>query len=164
MPSMLFFVAATLITLLAGLGVSMRWRRHRAVARLTDVRRLARGATVRVTIVGTNNFFGFDPSRLGLTIGDLALTDREFVLATNRGVLVSLDTEERRRFTSARCTGPGRLVLEGDLPQASDRPAHYRLEVAVDEAEQWAEALIPFVAAPAEGRRFATRPPVASTS
>ncbi|MBW1881469.1 MAG: hypothetical protein JRJ84_24190, partial [Deltaproteobacteria bacterium] len=86
-------------------------------------------------------------------------TDDRFLLTSNRGLLADLGPDRGRRFTSVRCTGPGRLVIEGDVPRGDDARGLYRFELVLGDAPAWAEALAPFVREDEEGQRFARRPP-----
>ena len=101
---------------------------------------------MRVLVQGTRALPGMKASSANRTIGDLVLLADRFVLTTGRGVLADLRTDRGRRFTSVRCTGPGRLVIEGDVPGPNpDKKGLYRVEMILDDAGDWAEVLKPWV-------------------
>ena len=104
-----------------------------------------RGVSMRVLIQGPPVFPGMSTSKANRTLGDLVLLEDRFVLACNRGKLLDLQPAHEQMLSSARCTGPGRLVLEGALAVPAGVTGHYRIEVATERAKQWAEALEPFV-------------------
>ncbi len=135
--------------LLRGLGW---WRRRLALdgIRDEDVVRRATGVRMRVLVHGTRAVPGMGRRRASRTTGDLVLLRDRFVLATGQGVLADLRPDRGRRFSSARCTGPGRLVIEGDLPSPRGQPGLYRVEIAVPDAPEWARALRPWVREGAE--------------
>jgi hypothetical protein len=152
-------VAVTaLLALRRGWGL---WLRRRSLAQIRGVPivREAHGVTIRALLYGTPPMLGLNPKRTNHLVGDLVLTGDRFVLASNRGLLADLGPGRGRRFTSARSTGPGRLVIEGDVPYPDGDKGLYRFELVVDDAADWADALAPFVREDAEGRRFARRPP-----
>jgi hypothetical protein len=158
-PVVLILVA---LTALAALRRSWGWLlRRRALAGLDPegVLRLERGVPIRALLYGTPPMLGMNPKRANRLKGDLALTEDRFLLTSSRGLLADLGPEHGRRFTSVRCTGPGRLVIEGDVPRSDGAKGLYRFELVVDDAPGWAEALSPFVREDEEGRRFARRPP-----
>jgi len=133
------------------------WLRRRSLARLQGVPivREAHGVTIRALLYGTPPMLGLNPKRTNHLVGDLTLTADRFVLASNRGLLADLGAGFGRRFTSVRCTGPGRLVIEGDVPYPNRERGLYRFELVVDDAAGWAEALSAFV------REDASAPPFA---
>lgn len=143
--------ALVVLVLVVAVGAALRgaawWSRRRAAARVPrdELVREARGVTLRVLVQGTRVFPGMSTRYANRTRGDLVLGRERFVLATNRGVLADLAPGRGRAFTSVRCTGPGRLVIEGDAPGARGERGLYRIEVTVADAAQWAAALRPFV-------------------
>ena len=62
-----------------------------------------------------------------------------------------------RRFQSVRCTGPQRLVIEGDVPGVSVAGS-YRFELVLDDAQEWARALEPLVEPNGDALRFGQLP------
>ncbi len=132
-------------------GWLVRWRGRR---RLGDraITRAARGRSLRVLVQGTRVFEGMSTTKANRTVGDLWLAADAFVLACNRGVLVDATATSGRTLTSARCTGPGRLVLEGEVATPEGPPGLYRVEAQLDDAEAWAAALQPFVQAGSAAR------------
>ncbi len=123
------------------------WLRGRGLARLApgEVARVERGVTIRALLLDTPPMLGLNPKRTNRLVGDLALAPARFVLASNRGVLADIGRDHGRKFRSARCTGPGRLVIEGDVPRADGGRGQYRFELVVEDAPGWAAALAPFV-------------------
>jgi len=158
-PVVLILVA---LTVLAALRRSWGWwLRRRGLAALgqEQLLRLERGVPIRALLYGMPPMLGLNPKRTNRLKGDLALTGDRFLLTSNRGLLADLGPDHGRRFTSVRCTGPGRLVIEGDTPRADGSRGLYRFELVVEDAPGWADALSPFVREDEEGRRFARRPP-----
>lgn len=162
---MLKSVVVLTLCLLVVVGFANSWGRllrWRAVSRIAPdaILRISRGVSVRATLHHQPpGFSGLDPQHLNRVSADLVLTGDRFLLASDHGVLADLLVEGPRGFTSARCTGPNRLVLEGEVPRGADEPGSFRFELVIEEAETWAEALVPFVRAAADGPRFAVRPP-----
>lgn len=142
------FVALALVLFAgyAAVKVAGRLRRLAGVRRLPEaaVLRAARGADLTVTLFRTRPFLGMRPGRPHPAHGDLLLTADRLLLATDRGVLADLRVAGPSRLASARCTGPGRLVLEGQVPHPSGPAGLYRIELVVDDAPAWVEALGPF--------------------
>ena len=138
-----------------GMGVLLR---RSAAGRIPaqQRKRAARGIRVRGQVDGPNVLPGMNPSRSNVTTADLVLSEDRFVLASERGVLIDVGVSRGVPLGSARCTGPGRLVIEGDVPRMTGVPGRYRLEMALDDAEGWAEDLARFV------RPVALRPAVSS--
>lgn len=142
--------ALILLVLVVAVGAALRgaswWTLRRGAARVPrdQVVREARGVTLRVLVQGTRVFPGMSTRYANRTRGDLVLGRDRFVLATRRGVLVDLGPGRGRPFGSVRCTGPGRLVIEGDAPGSRGSTGLYRIELTVDDAQGWAEALRPF--------------------
>ena len=130
------------------------WRRERVVRGLdaSTVRRMVRGVSMRVLVTGVKHWRGLDSRRrTGLT-GDLVLQEGRFLLVTDRGVLLDLAADGDQGIRSARCTGPGRLVIEGETGRDDGL---YRFEMVVQDAQGWAADLAPF-ARGEEGARFAS--------
>lgn len=137
-----------------GWGRVVRWR---AMSRLDpgQIVRVEHNVTVRAMLYGMPPVLGLNPKRTTILRGDMAMTGDRFVLASSRGPLVDLGPDRGRRFTSARCTGPGRLVIEGDMPRGDGNTGLYRFELVVTDGPGWAQALAPFVR---EGDGFAKMP------
>lgn len=133
-----------------GWGVLVR---RRGLARLggADLLRLERGTTVRVRLQGMPPILGLSPRRTSRLAADLALAADRFLIATERGILADLGPGHGRPFTSVRCTGPGRLLIEGDLPRADGGRGLYRFEIVVDDGPGWAAALQRFTSPPRPG-------------
>lgn len=138
-----------------------RWRRTRGAARLGDatITRRAHGVDLRVLLFRTRVFHGMLPGRTHLATGDLYVGPERFLMSTDKGVLADLATGRGRRFRSVRCTGPGRLVIEGDVPVPDGPPGLYRFELVIDDAPAWAEALQPFVEPGADAVAFGSFAP-----
>jgi len=117
---------------------------------------------IRAMSYGTAKVMGLDPRRAVRLTGRMALSKDRFVLVTDQGRFADVRIDQRRLLTSARCTAPGRLVLEGTIPQAGRAPGVYRLEVLFAEAPAWAEALQPFV--DADAPKFGVMPPTLQES
>jgi hypothetical protein len=119
------------------------YNRRRGLALLGDAPRNleARGVHLRIKIEGAR-MRGVEPGRLHKRVGDLALAGEHFVLSTGSGVVLD-EREGGRTMTSVRCPGPGRLVIEGEVPTATGVPAPYRIELVADDAPAWATALGP---------------------
>lgn len=131
---------------LAGALVKLgkRVRREAFLRRVGDTRQLERHVTLRAYIHGARGSHGMDPRRANRSTGDLILTEGSFFLSTSRGVLLQLGPSTGKRFTSVRCTGPGRLVLEGEIPQPGRAPGQIRFEIRSTTPETWVEALRPW--------------------
>jgi len=109
------------------------------------ITREARGVSMKVLVQGTRALPGMSTSRANRTVGDLVLLSDRFLITSGRGLIADL-REGKRKFKSVRCTGPGRLVIEGDVP-ASTNQQHglYRIELILPDATSWAEALKPWI-------------------
>lgn len=129
------------------------WRRRRGRTRIApaDLVRETRDAGVRIHLFKTRAFHGMRPGKAHAAKADLLLAADRFVLSSNRGVLADVGRGKGRPFRSVRCTGPGRLVIEGDTPRADGTAGLYRFDIAIEEAGSWAAALQPFVAEPVVG-------------
>ncbi|HHO50262.1 MAG TPA: hypothetical protein ENK18_05155 [Deltaproteobacteria bacterium] len=154
----------TLSILVAAGGVLKGWSwwvRTRPLRALSAdaVQRLARGTTLRVMVRGTSVLPGMRPNRTHRTTGDLALTADRFLITSNRGTLVDVGASHGRAFDSVRCTGPGKLVIEGSVSRPDGRSGLYRIEASLPDAAPWASALQPYVEAPEGGPRYAVTPP-----
>jgi hypothetical protein len=142
------------IALLAGTailaGAAVRgagaWRRRRGVARIphADRERSARGVRAGVQVGAGSLFPGMSATRRNVTTLDLVLGRARLIVASERGVLLDLTAGRSRPLDSVRCTGPGRLVLEGGAPRIDGTRTGWRMEIAIDDAEGWAAALAPF--------------------
>lgn len=160
MSDAVLVVVVAVVAAGAALRAAGWWTVRRGAARVPrdQVVRAARGVTLRVLVQGTRLFPGMSTRYANRTRGDLVLGRDRFVLATRRGVLIDLGPGHGRPLGSVRCTGPGRLVLEGDAPGSRGAMGLYRVEVTVDDAEGWAEALRPYARA-GNGRAGGGGPP-----
>ena len=91
------------------------------------------------------------PTGLGFKSGkgvrmraSLLVTLDRFVLVTRFGKIVDLMKGSERKLNSVRCNAPGRLIVEGSIPQIGRGDGLYRLELNFAEAKQWEVALQPF--------------------
>ena len=148
---MIFEILAALIVAAFLIGTAARanqWAvRRRGLSRMAGepIRRIERGIDLRVLVSGNRRYAGLNPKKRNRTRGDLAISDTRVVLTSARGVILDA-TLTSSGITSARTTGPGRLVIEGALPRTSSGPgAQYRIETVVEDAEGWTEALRPWV-------------------
>ena len=138
---------------LKGLSWARRERIVRAIPAET-ITRMARGLSLRVLTQGTTTLPGMNPGRANRTLGDLIVAGDRFVVGSARGVLIDI-RPGGRRLRSARSTGPGRLVIEGDHPSPTGPGGGFRIELVIDEAPAWADALAPFVVEDPEFRSLA---------
>ncbi len=150
-------VLATVVVsglLLRGWG---RLLRRRARARLGDspvVRELS-DVTFRVLVQRTGVLPGMSPRAANRTRGDVVLTADRLLVVCNRGILIDLLRERGRGLRSARATGPGKLVIEGDVARPGRSPALWRVEVGgVDDVRTWVERLVPWVRVGDDDLRF----------
>ena len=149
---------AALILIGGALRATSWYRRHLQVRDIDpqSILRERRGVSMKVMVQGTRTLPGMSTSRANRTTGDLILMQDRFLLTSGRGPLADL-RPGRRKFKSVRCTGPGRLVIEGDVPNSGDRPdGLYRVELVVEDANEWAKALEPWVR---EGGEFVSFAP-----
>jgi len=123
---------------------SRRWRYLRTVDP-SQILRQNRGVSMRVLVQGTRVLAGMSTRKANRTVGDLVLSRDRFLITSGRGLIADL-RDGGRRFRSVRCTGPGRLVIEGDVPGPDpERPGLYRVELMLQDASEWATALAPWV-------------------
>ena len=113
---------------------------------------------IRAMSFGTTNVMGLDPKRAVRMTGRMAVSHKRFVLLTDQGRFADVRVDEGRKLTSVRCTAPGRLVIEGTIPQVGKTPGVYRLEVLFEAAGEWAIALQPFV--DPDAPKFGVMPPL----
>ncbi|MCB9663172.1 MAG: hypothetical protein H6732_03595 [Alphaproteobacteria bacterium] len=144
-------VVALLVVVSGGLALvklTGRWRRRRgrALLRGEPPVREAHDVDGRVHLFRTPPWHGMLPGRAHPVRVDLLLAASRVVLASDQGVLAEVTTATARPLKSARCTGPRRLVVEGEVVLAGKPPGLWRLELLLDDAEGWAHALRPFVA------------------
>lgn len=144
-----WFLLATLIALaglLLALLVAGRLRKRRLVAAVA-----AEGGTLKsaasvpcgLLVHGTRRLLGFEPDTRHHLAVELVLAPKRFAVVCDRGLLIDARLDGAR-LTSARCTGPARLVLEGDLPSPNALAPKYRLELTLADAESWAASLAPW--------------------
>jgi len=127
--ALLLFAAATF-------GATVRSTRARARNRATRLPegavalRVSRALPGRMTV--ERSLVG-GPKGGGINRGpvDLVLTDRQLIAATWHGRVLQMDRDHPGR---ASCTGPSRLVLEGEHPSGETR---VRLEILAEDAVGW---------------------------
>lgn len=142
---------AILIGLGTLLGAAVRltsWNRRRKAARSVDGEPIvasARSVTGRVLVQRAGVFRGMTAQRANRTRCDLWLTRERFLLASGRGILLDLRASGGRRLSSVRCTGPGKLVLEGERPASQGPAATFRIELFVHDALEWVQRLSVYV-------------------
>jgi hypothetical protein len=132
LSALLVFVAAI------GLGFALQLSRKRARAEATRIEGEpvvleTRGVTARV-FVDQTMLAGPQAGKVNRAPADLILTPERLLVATHQGRLLEL---KKGSGGSVRCTGPGRLVLEGRKPRAKAE-MKIRVEVLTDKAEQFA--------------------------
>jgi hypothetical protein len=152
-----FFIVLFLISLL---GRLVQWRiRLAARSKIAPetVQREAFGVHARAFVSGTSAFKGISSRYLNRVKIDLVLASDRFLMVSSRGTLLDVGLRHGRKFQSVRCTGPQRLVIEGDLPGVS-AAGSYRFELVLDDAEAWATALEPLVEPNAETLPFGQLP------
>ena len=134
-------------------GLVRRWRGRRRLGDAPVVRE-RRSVDLRITLWRTRGWLGLESGRAHPARADLMLAAERFVVASDLGVLADVTPGGSIPLRSARCTGPSRLVLEGDVPGATDAVGRWRMELVLDDAPAWAGALAPFVTPDADGPRF----------
>ena len=107
-----------------------------------DLRRVTRHVWVWVLVTGTPRWRGFDARRRSRVRADLYLLEGRFVLSSEAGTLLDVRAGGAG-LRSVRCTGPGRLVVEGPV---RDSQGLFRLEVVLPDAQGWARDLAPMQA------------------
>ena len=92
------------------------------------------------------------PTGLGFKSGrgvrvrtSLFATADRVVVVTREGKIADLVLGAQQKLKTARCTAPGRLVVEGTIPQIGRGDGLYRLELNFAEAKKWESVLLPFV-------------------
>lgn len=142
-----------LIVVLVGLALTggglrlASWLKRYRVLRAIDqdsIVRQTRGVSMKVLVQGTRTLPGMSTTRANRTKGDLVLLGDRFLITSGRGTIADL-REGRRLFRSVRCTGPGRLIIEGDVPGPLDKTGLYRIEMVLPDASDWAKALEPWI-------------------
>ena len=153
------FVAVVVSGLLVrGWGLLLR---RRAAARLSGapIVREATGLSLRVLVQATGVLPGMSPRAANRTTGDLRVTRDRLVIACNRGLLVDETIDRGRGLRSVRSTGPGKVVIEGDVARPGRPPDMFRIEVGgLGQPAEWVTALAPWVRAGDDRRTFGTAP------
>lgn len=148
-------VVVVAVTLLGGAKRLVGWWQRERVVRSLDpevLRRMDRGVSARAIVAGVKRWRGLDARRRTGLRADLLLAGDRFLLATDRGLFLDVHADSEGPLTSIRCTGPGRLVIEGDIGRDD---ARFRFEITVGDAQGWAAELAPFAGgAPAHFASF----------
>lgn len=112
-----------------------RRRRRLQASRIPDdlVVKMVRGVGARV-FVDKDMIDGPKAGVINNTPADLVLCADRLIVATRHGRILELTPGAG----SVRCTGPRRLVIEGERLRKHG-PMKVRIEALVDDAEQWAE-------------------------
>ena len=124
--------------ILAGFGGLMtlgRRQRRRRASQVPDheVVKIARGVPARV-FVDQDVLEGPRKGVINRSPADLVLTADRLIIATRHGRVLELT---KANPGSVRCTGPRRLIIEGERLRKSGS-MKVRLELIVDDAEVWA--------------------------
>lgn len=140
-------VLALLTVVLVGRRLWRTLRRQRALRGIAvqEATRQARGVRVAGLLENLPPIKGLNPRRRNMMIGDLLLFEGRFVLGSDRGLMADAGAHSGVEFSSVRCPGPGRLVIEGELPSPRGGTGLYRFEITVDDAREWARELQVFV-------------------
>lgn len=125
------------LLILAGLGGLMslsRQQRRRRASQVPDheVVKIARGVPARLYV----DHDVLDGPRKGVinrSPADLVLTPTRLIIATRHGRVLELT---KANPGSVRCTGPRRLIIEGERLRKQGT-MKVRLELIVDDAESW---------------------------
>ncbi|MCB9668599.1 MAG: hypothetical protein H6734_03895 [Alphaproteobacteria bacterium] len=135
-------------SILAGATLKgLSWGRRQRMIRTVDpesIVRQVRGASLRVLVEGPAALPSMSRSKANRTVGDVLVTADRLLVVCGRGTLVDIRPGKGRPLGSVRSPGPGRLVMEGTVPAASGPDGSFRIELVVDDAPGWVEALAPF--------------------
>lgn len=150
---LVMFGAPALVKILAQL------RRRRARRRMADraLVREAQGLGGRIQLHRTPPLHGMQPGRSYPLTVDLLLASDKVIIASDRGLIADLG-KSPPRLALARSPGPQRLLIEGRIPVPGRPDGRYRLQLVVEHASAWADALQPFVR-PSEAEPSAPAPP-----
>jgi len=115
----------------------IEWRRSRRRLQATQVPKnlvvkSARGVNARI-FVDQDILDGPKANVINNTSADLVLTDDRLIVATRHGRMLEITAGGG----SVRCTGPRRLVIEGERLRKTG-PMKVRVEALVEDAEGWA--------------------------
>ena len=137
MSTLLAVAVVFAMVLGAGGLVTLSRNRRRALAgavpRGETLVREARNCGSRV-FVSSDVIGGPSADRINRSPADLLLTEKRLVVATRHGRVLEITAGSKG---SVRCTGPKRLVIEGERPQ-KEGVMHVRAELIVPDAEVWA--------------------------
>jgi hypothetical protein len=144
---------AGLAVVLAGsivAGATLRglaWGRRRRMTAGVDeeaITRAVRGVSLRVLVSGAAALPSMSTTKANRTVGDVVVTGDRMLVVCSRGTLVDIRPGRGRTLKSVRSPGPGRLVIEGEVPAASGDPGSYRIELIVEDANAWVDELSRF--------------------
>jgi len=157
MMQALVIVVVSLTAVGTALQLHGWWQRRRPLREIpsSEILHMARGVSVRVMVQGPTGLPGMKERRGNRTRGDLVLTKDRFLITSRRGTLADIRLANSRLLAAVRCPGPGRLVIEGDVPRDSGRVGLYRFEIVVADADHWVRRLEGFVRADGQIASFA---------
>lgn len=121
------------IALMSLVNLNRKRTRTRAATVDEPVVMEVRGVPARV-FVDASVLAGPAAGKLNRAQADIVLTEARLLVATHQGRLLELAAGAGG---SVRCTGPGRLVIEGERKRVSG-PSKVRIEVLTADAEAWA--------------------------
>ncbi|MCP4809017.1 MAG: hypothetical protein GY913_23570 [Proteobacteria bacterium] len=135
MSYVLSAVAVLVVAIVLMMLVNLNRSRQRTRAATVDepVMLEARGVTARI-FVDASVLAGPAAGKINRAQADLVLTGARLLIATHHGRLLELDANNGG---SVRCTGPGRLVIEGERRRVGG-PSKVRVEILTSDAELWA--------------------------
>jgi len=120
---------------------AIAWRRRRWTKAAGKPIRAARGISVTLLMSDIPTRTGLKAGRPHVLRVDMVLGENGLAVALGRGPLLQITKERGRTPDSARCPGPGRLVVEGSIPKPSGQVGHWRMDAAVPDAKEWVDAL-----------------------
>lgn len=141
------FLTLALGGALVALQQRLRRARSTSLPAREDSLRLVRGVPSSV-FVERDVLGGPKAGRPNRSEADLVLSPLRLLVATRHGRVLELT---RERPGSVRCTGPRRLVIEGERP-GEPRGVKVRVELILDDAATWADAAQRHLGALADAR------------
>lgn len=131
-------------------GATLRglsWARRRRMTTSIpeeDVVRSVRGVSLRILASGAAALPSMSTTKANRTVGDLVVTKERLLIVCSRGTLVDIRPGRGRPLSSVRSPGPGRLIVEGEVPAADGTMGGYRIELVVDDSAAWVAELSRF--------------------
>ena len=130
-----FAIVLGALVVVAVLFQAWRSSRRNRGARLDPAEAVIRQTEdIAVRLYVNRNIPGGPRAPGGRDRGRMVLSDQRLILTTGHGRVLEIRSD---RPGSVRCTGPRRLVIEGQHPSGR---ADVRAEVAIDDAEGWQAA------------------------